>query len=193
MRILNSYVNVAATEKRRFRVTFDDSQLGGRRYFIDVKIEGITVRHLIDTGSEVSCISGAYLRSLESKIGRKFIKLDHGQRLCGITGEHPPNLSSLTSFNLLLQNQQHDLYLDNVTYFVIQDAPFTAILGQNVMETLQTSITNGGGLEAVLTFRKLPEFGEISIQLSNDDKLALEVSTAALAYAENQGVTLPRN
>ena len=171
-------VNVASN-KRRFLVEFSPDQVSGKRYFINAKIAGVPTRCLIDTGAEVSVCSAAYLREMEARLGRRFVRLSHDQKIIGVTGESPPSVSSITSLDVQISQGGSDLLLNNVTFFSIESSGYTVILGMNVLETLRTEVKVRGP-QTYLTFKRVPEFPELPVCFDSNDAVALETMGATL-------------
>ncbi len=169
----------AKDDGRTFRVRFSDEQNAGRRLFLDIEVAGIPTRYLVDTGSEVTCLNASYLRDLESKVGRRFSKMAHTSRLVGVTGEAPPSMTSITSLDLCVRNGERRLFLDSVVHYCVEDAPFIGLLGQSVLECMETEITVRGP-ETYLRFKKVPDFGDVRISLDDTDKVGMEVATTTV-------------
>ena len=166
-------------EKRRFKVDFCENDVSGTRFYLRASIMGIPSVYLIDTGAEICALSESYCNILESKIGKKFVRLSHNHRIYGVGGEINKNVSQIVSLDVHLQNEKSDLFLNNLTHFVISDAPFNCLLGASALEKLECNITHRG-LEAYVTFSRFPDFGELPVIRQSDDYCSLEASVATI-------------
>jgi hypothetical protein len=164
-----------APKRPRFKLDFRHN-VKGPRFYLKAHICGLQAPYLVDTGSEVCGVGASFLQALETQAGQRFPRLTHNQRLLGLQSEIPPSASSIVLLDVAIHGDDGDLELKSLAHFVIEGAPFQALLGMNALHGLESTVGEGEG-RAYLTLKKYPELGKVPLDLSPTDVLRMQVAT----------------